>query len=71
MSDIQDDAVERKENIEHSVIHLMMKETIERLKDVYQSKESNLEEEIALLFKIEYLNNLLINKNKKIISLIL
>ena len=71
MSDIQDGAVERKENIEHSVIHLMMKETIERLQDVYQSKVSILEEEKALLFKIEYLNNLLINKNKKIISIIL
>ncbi len=72
MSDIQDEAERRKEDREHSVIHLMMKETIERLKDVYQSKESILEEEKSLLFKIEYLNNLLINKNNKItISVIL
>ena len=71
MSDIQDGAERRKEDREHSVIYFMINETIKRLKDVYQSKESILEEERTLLFKIEYLNNLLINKNKKIISIIL
>ncbi len=71
MSDIQDGAERRKEDREISTIYLMINETIKRLKDVYKSKESILEEELALLFKIEYLNNLLINKNKKIISIIL
>ncbi len=61
MSDIQDEAERRKEDRENSAINLMINETIKRLKDVYQSKESILEEEKTLLFKIEYLNNLLIN----------
>ena len=70
MSDIQDGAERRKEDREHSVINLMINETKKRLKDLDQSKESILEEEEeekTLLFKIEYLNNLLINKNNKII----
>ena len=72
MSDIQDEAERRKEDRELSVINLMKNETEKRLKHVIRFKESYLQEEKSLLFKIEYLNNLLINKNNKItISVIL
>ncbi len=62
MSDIQDESERRKEDREISIINLMKNETEKRLIDVIRFKESYLQEEKELLFKIEFLNNLLNTK---------
>ena len=70
MSDIQDESERRKEDREISIINLMKNETEKRLIDVIRFKESYLQEEKELLFKIEFLNNLLISKNIDVMTTI-
>ena len=48
---------------EISIINSMIKETEERLRDLHRFMVYHFEEEIALNSKLNYLNNLLNNKN--------